>query len=527
MNSADLIISTPHMTLPGTAPWNFHRVIIDESHLLEDSRRGSEGASWKSKVSHVRSNLHSPFLWLCTGTPIPLSGSMHTQLSLLGHDKPGWAGYGQQQETRGGLNIGGNKTKTEVDKLKRIMIRHTKSQRIGGEVALALPDCDCRTVLLDMSADERILHRDAACKDGNPLWLRPAADNDYYINIHGTGNTRYGEFTAGFEQRAKFCRGLLPDRPPEHREEARAAFDRLMLTVNTGQDDDGNELIDYKQDLSKMTKMVTLLGELRALKDEDKDSRAIIFTQHDQMQQKVVSALGSSGWQVFEFNKQTAPTRRHRIIKEFQDGLRKDGTPKVCVATYHTAAVGVTLTAASRVFLMEPCADPATELQAAGRIHRLGQTKEVLIKRFAFRNTIEHAIVDLHEEIKAKRLKAGGAYVSDPIVQQVFKKLNLHHEVHTPDPQHTHEVIWEEEVITAYGQRQPDGSYQNVYGPSNWWKIRRSKCTFSKKAFDISAEKLDKKPLVTGTGPLRGVAFWELPIWERRGEPKPSEVKKD
>ena len=278
--------------------------------------------------------------------------------------------------------------------------------------------------------------------------------------------------------------------------------------------------------LDKLTKMVTLLGELRALKDEDKDARAIVFTAHDTLQQQIVNALVGCGWEVFEFNKKTEPTKRHKIIKEFQNGLTKDGRPKVCVATYATAAVGVTLTAANRVFLMEPSADPAVEMQAAGRIHRLGQTREILIKRFAFRNTIEHAIVDLHEEIKAKRLKAGAGN-SDPIVQQVFKKLNLHHEVHTPDPQHTHEVIWEEEVITAYGQRQPDGSYQNVYGPSNWWKIRRSKCTFSKKAFDISAEKLDKKPLVTGTGPLRGVAFWELPIWERRGEPKPSEVKKD
>jgi hypothetical protein len=31
------------------------------------------------------------------------------------------------------------------------MIRHTKGMRIGGEIALALPDCDCQTVLLDMS----------------------------------------------------------------------------------------------------------------------------------------------------------------------------------------------------------------------------------------------------------------------------------------------------------------------------------------------------------------------------------------
>ena len=51
------------------------------------------------------------------------------------------------------------------------------------------------------------------------------------------------------------------------------------------------------------------------------------------------------------------------------------------VVTYATAAVGITLTAATRVYLMEPAIDPAQEMQAAGRIHRLGQTKDIFITR--------------------------------------------------------------------------------------------------------------------------------------------------
>ena len=153
--------------------------------------------------------------------------------------------------------------------------------------------------------------------------------------------------------------------------------------------------------LDKMTKMVTLLGELRALKAEDQDARDRLHrVRLGAEEDRDGAQCRVCGWEVFEFNKKTEPTKRHKIIKEFQDGLKKDGTPKLCVATYATAAVGVTLTAANRVYLMEPSPDPATELQAAGRIHRLGQTKEVLIKRFAFRNTIEHAIVDLHEEVR-------------------------------------------------------------------------------------------------------------------------------
>ena len=73
---------------------------------------------------------------------------------------------------------------------------------------------------------------------------------------------------------------------------------------------------------------------------------------------------------------------------------------QVFVVTYRTAAVGITLTAANRVYLFEPALDPAQEVQAAGRIHRLGQTKEVLIKRFAFKKSIEEAVLDLHGKIK-------------------------------------------------------------------------------------------------------------------------------
>ena len=60
-----------------------------------------------------------------------------------------------------------------------------------------------------------------------------------------------------------------------------------------------------------------------------------------------------------------------------------------------TGNVGITLTAASRVYLFEPALDPAADVQMAGRIqdrHRLGQTQDVLIKRFISSGTIEERI---------------------------------------------------------------------------------------------------------------------------------------
>ena len=62
---------------------------------------------------------------------------------------------------------------------------------------------------------------------------------------------------------------------------------------------------------------------------------------------------------------------------------------------------GITLTSATRVFLMEPCLDPGHEVQCAGRIHRLGQTKRVLCKRYCVKDTFESAVCLFHDQVKA------------------------------------------------------------------------------------------------------------------------------
>ena len=65
----------------------------------------------------------------------------------------------------------------------------------------------------------------------------------------------------------------------------------------------------------------------------------------------------------------------------------------------------MTLTAASRVYLLEPALSPAAEVQMAGRIHRLGQTKDVLIKRLCYKNSLDTAIDQMHKEVVAGKIR--------------------------------------------------------------------------------------------------------------------------
>lgn len=103
-------------------------------------------------------------------------------------------------------------------------------------------------------------------------------------------------------------------------------------------------------------------------------------------------------FETYAVSSATALTKRHDVIRSFQKEEKK---AKVMVIAMRIGNCGITLTAATRVYLMEPCVDPATELQAAGRIHRLGQSKDVFVKRFAFKESYEERVVQLHEKIRA------------------------------------------------------------------------------------------------------------------------------
>ena len=62
--------------------------------------------------------------------------------------------------------------------------------------------------------------------------------------------------------------------------------------------------------------------------------------------------------------------------------------------------VGLNLTAASYVLLLDPWWNPFTERQAIGRAHRLGQENKVNVIRFVSRNTLEEKIIRLQQSKK-------------------------------------------------------------------------------------------------------------------------------
>ncbi|XXG98291.1 myosin II light chain [Hypoxylon texense] len=65
-----------------------------------------------------------------------------------------------------------------------------------------------------------------------------------------------------------------------------------------------------------------------------------------------------------------------------------------------TGAVGLNLTVANQVHIVEPQWNPSVEEQAVARALRMGQTREVTIVRYVMEKTVERNIVDLQQKKK-------------------------------------------------------------------------------------------------------------------------------
>lgn len=82
---------------------------------------------------------------------------------------------------------------------------------------------------------------------------------------------------------------------------------------------------------------------------------------------------------------------RHHALEAFHN----DNSITILLATIGAGGVGLNLTAASNVYIMEPQYNPAAVAQAVDRVHRLGQTREVSTVQFVMKGSIEEKIFDL------------------------------------------------------------------------------------------------------------------------------------
>jgi len=111
---------------------------------------------------------------------------------------------------------------------------------------------------------------------------------------------------------------------------------------------------------------------------------------------KHLNLLGEScrerNWGFCRLTGQT--TDRKSVIAEFQSKSDKN----IFLISLKAGGVGLNLTAADYIFIIDPWWNPAAEMQAISRAHRIGQDKKVFVYRFISEKSIEEKIQLLQEK---------------------------------------------------------------------------------------------------------------------------------
>jgi SNF2 family DNA or RNA helicase len=154
-------------------------------------------------------------------------------------------------------------------------------------------------------------------------------------------------------------------------------------------------------DSSKLELLMTRLEEA-----SDDGHRALVFSQWTKLLDRIEPELERAN---IHFERLDGSTRdRGGVVARFQSG-----SAPVMLVSLRAGGVGLNLTAADHVFLMDPWWNPAVEDQAADRAHRIGQTRPVMVHRLIAQQTVEERILELHASKRALAQAALGDAISE------------------------------------------------------------------------------------------------------------------
>jgi len=164
------------------------------------------------------------------------------------------------------------------------------------------------------------------------------------------------------------------------------------------------------------TKLDALMEVLCA--DTEAHPKTIIFTHFGAMQSKVSARLLHEGVSFAEIRPGASQAQRTNALRAFNE----DAEVKVFILAMKASAVGLTLTSASRVIIVEPGTCLASEAQAIARVHRFGQSRPVHVVKLVMRATVEERILqEIHhtdaaaEEVDEAPAEASSSSSSSPI----------------------------------------------------------------------------------------------------------------
>lgn len=147
---------------------------------------------------------------------------------------------------------------------------------------------------------------------------------------------------------------------------------------------------------SSSAKVVALIKHLRALRRESPKMKSVVFSQFTSFMTLIEPALEKANMQFLRLDGSMAQKARAAVLDKFRDSKKFT----VLLLSLKAGGVGLNLTSAKRVFMMDPWWSFAIEAQAIDRVHRMGQEDEVKVYRFIVKDSVEERMLKVQERKK-------------------------------------------------------------------------------------------------------------------------------
>jgi non-specific serine/threonine protein kinase len=145
---------------------------------------------------------------------------------------------------------------------------------------------------------------------------------------------------------------------------------------------------NYPNESVKLTELT------REIAENIGDHKALVFSQFLGMLGLIKEELTKLGIDYEYFDGGSTIQEREKAIERFQN----DANCRVFLISLKAGGVGLNLTAADYVYIVDPWWNPAVEQQAIDRTHRIGQTKNIFAYRMICNDTVEDKILKLQDK---------------------------------------------------------------------------------------------------------------------------------
>jgi len=160
---------------------------------------------------------------------------------------------------------------------------------------------------------------------------------------------------------------------------------------------DSPSLVRDAKDVPYKAESIKLEELTREIEENISNHKILVFSQFLGMLDLVRKRLDKDNVKYLYLDGSTPATERQNLVKKFQE----DDSIQIFLMSLKAGGVGLTLTAADYVYIVDPWWNPAVEDQAIDRTHRIGQNKAIFAYKMICKDSIEEKIVQLQEKKKS------------------------------------------------------------------------------------------------------------------------------